>query len=131
MSSVGDIAAEIITLVQTGLADKVSPVKLNRQVAAQINRVIKNLAEASADDNYVVAVHMETGIPVSVSSNNPALNGALFVCTDNIVVAEDESTAVIVQDDDIVVGVGEVTMFNDTDVLVRAARKYARSASNS
>ena len=130
MRSVEDIAEEVVQIVQAGLADKINPVKLNREVAAHIKKLIKSTAETMADAEYIVAVQMDAGVPMAISSNNPALAGALFVCTDSILVAEDEDTAVIVQDDTIVVSIGEVSLCDDTEALTRAARKFSRMCSN-
>lgn len=124
--NISDIAEDIVNLVQSGLADKVNPAKINRSVTNVLNKLVKSLVEANADEDFVVIVTMESGVPTAVTSNNTALNGALFVCVDNIAVADDEDNAVIVYDDNIVIGTGDIVLCDDVSMYVRAARKYER-----
>ncbi len=124
--NINDIAEDIVTVVQTGIADKVTPTKIQRNVVNLLNKLIRTLSEAEVDEDYLVVVTMDSGVPKSVMSNNPALNGAVFVCTDNISVADDEDTAVIVYDDNIVVSAGEIVICDDTALYLKAARKFIR-----
>lgn len=124
--NINDIAEDIVNTVQTGMADKVAPAKLQRNVVNILNKLIRTLSEAGADEDYLVVVTMDSGVPQSVMSNNPALNGAVFVCTDNISVADDEDTAVIVYDDNIVVCTGEIVICDETALYLKAARKFER-----
>jgi hypothetical protein len=124
--NISDIAEDIVNLVQSGLADKVNPTKINRSVTNVLNKLVKSLVEAQADEDFVVIINTESGVPTGVTSNNTALNGALFVCVDNIAVADDEDNAVIVYDDNIVIGTGDIAICDDVSLYVRAARKYER-----
>jgi hypothetical protein len=124
--NISDIAEEIVNSVQSGMADKIPPAKLQRGVVTILNKLVRSLSEAGVDDDYLVVVTMDSGVPQSVMSNNPALNGAVFVCTDNISVADDEDNVVIVYDDNIVVTTGEIVICDETATYLKAARKFER-----
>lgn len=123
--NISDLAVEIVETVQTELSNKSSPTRINRQVATILNKLVSSLSDA--DDDYVVTVSMQEGVPFAVSVNSPVLHGALFVSTDNISVAEDEESAIIVDDDNIVVSVGKVSACNDINKYISAARKFSRA----
>lgn len=124
--NISDIAAEIVDLVQVELANKTSVNKINRLVAGILAKIVSNFSDAEEDGSYVVVVTLNQGLPEAVSSNHPALAGALFICTDNMSVADDEESAVVVYDDIIVVGTGEIDTQDDMTVHTRAAHKFER-----
>lgn len=123
--NISDLAVEIVETVQTELSNKSSHTRINRQVASILNKLVASLSDV--DDDCVVAVNMQEGIPFAVSTNNAALHGALFVCTDHISVADDEESAIIAYDDNIVVGIGKVSACDDISMYMTAARKFSRA----
>jgi hypothetical protein len=123
---ISDTAAEIVELVQTELSNKTNVGKINRQVANILSKIVSNFSDAEDEGEYVVVIKLNEGIPDSIVSNHPGISGALVVCTDNIAVADDEETAVIVHDDVIVVAVAEVEAEDDMAQYVRAAHKFER-----
>ncbi len=125
--NISDLAAEIVGTVQSELSNKSSSTRINRQVATILNKLVSSLSDV--DDDCVIAVNMEEGVPFAVSSNNPALHGALFVCTDNISVADDEESAIIAFDDNIVVSAGKVSACDDMSKYISSARKFTRANS--
>lgn len=122
--NIDDLAVGILELVQNEIANKSSTVKMTRQVKSLLHKFVAGLTDTDAD--YVLAINMHEGLPHTVTCNNPALNGALFVCTDNISVADDEESAIIVYDDNIVVGIGNVSVCSDVQKYIQAARKFDR-----
>lgn len=124
--NISDTASEIVELVQTEMSNKTAIGKINRQVANILSKIVSNLSDAKEEDNYVVVVNLNQGMPESILSNHPGLNGALVVCTDNISVADDEELAVIVHDDVIVVAVSEVQAQDDMSRLIKSAHKFER-----
>jgi hypothetical protein len=124
--NISDTAAEIVELVQTELSNKTNVGKINRQVANILSKIVSNFSDAEDEGEYVVVIKLNEGIPDSIVSNHPGISGALVVCTDNIAVADDEETAVIVHDDVIVVAVAEVEAEDDMAQYVRAAHKFER-----
>jgi len=124
--NISDTASEIVELVQTELSGKTNIGKINRQVANILSKIVHNFSDAEDESNYVVVVNLFQGLPESVVSNHPGLSGALVVCTDNIAVADDEETAVIVHDDVIVVAVSEVEAQDDMARYIRSAHKFER-----
>jgi hypothetical protein len=124
--NISDTASEIVELVQTELSNKTNIGKINRQVANILSKIVSNFSDAEEEDNYVVVVNLNQGIPESILSNHPGLSGALVVCTDNISVADDEELAVIVHDDVIVVAVDEVQAQDDMARLIKSAHKFER-----
>ena len=111
--NISQVAKEIMELVQLGLADKTNPVKINRQVTATLNKLIKSISETNIDEEAIVVVDMDAGVPKSISTNIPGLNNAKFVCLDDIAVIdeEDEENAIIVEDDRVVINAGEIELF--------------------
>lgn len=124
--NINDTASEIVDLVQTELSNKTNIGKINRQVASILSKIVHNFSDAEDEDNYVVVVNLFQGVPETVLSNHPGLNGALVVCTDNISVADDEESAVIVHDDVIVVAVSSVESQDDMARHVKSAHKFVR-----
>ncbi len=124
--NISDTASEIVDLVQTELSNKTNVGKINRQVANILYKIVRNFTSAEEEDNYVVVVNLNQGMPESVLSNHPGISGALVVCTDNISVADDEETAVIVHDDVIVVAVAKVEAQDDMARYVKSAHKFER-----
>jgi len=124
--NISDTASEIVELVQTELSNKTNVGKINRQVANILYKIVRNFTSAEEEDNYVVVVNLNQGMPESVLSNHPGISGALVVCTDNISVADDEETAVIVHDDVIVVSVAQVEAQDDMARYVKSAHKFER-----
>jgi hypothetical protein len=124
--NISDTASEIVDLVQTELSNKTNVGKINRQVANILYKIVRNFTSAEEEDNYVVVVNLNQGMPESVLSNHPGISGALVVCTDNISVADDEETAVIVHDDVIVVSVAQVEAQGDMARYVKSAHKFER-----
>lgn len=124
--NISDTASEIVELVQTELSNKTNVGKINRQVANILYKIVRNFTSAEEEDNYVVVVNLNQGMPESVLSNHPGISGALVVCTDNISVADDEETAVIVHDDVIVVAVAKVEAQDDMARYVKSAHKFER-----
>ncbi len=124
--NISDTASEIVDLVQTELSNKTNVGKINRQVANILYKIVRNFTSAEEEDNYVVVVNLNQGMPESVLSNHPGISGALVVCTDNISVADDEETAVIVHDDVIVVSVAQVEAQDDMARYVKSAHKFER-----
>lgn len=122
--NISDIAVQIVDLVQAETINKAAASRVNKQVANILHKLVGNLADA--EDEYVVVINMDSGIPQSVLTNNPALNGALFVCTDNISVADDEEAAVVVYDDTIVVSSGVVEIDGDMHTFVKAEAKFSK-----
>ena len=122
--NISDTASEIVDLVQTELSGKTNIGKIKRQVASILSKIVNNFSDA--EDNYVVVVNLFEGVPESVLSNHPGLSGALVVCTDNISVADDEESAVIVHDDVIVVAVSSVEAQDDMARYVKSAHKFER-----
>jgi hypothetical protein len=124
--NISDTASEIVELVQTELSNKTNVGKINRQVANVLSKIVNNFSDAEDDANYVVVVNLFQGVPETVVSNHPGLSGALVVCTDNISVADDEESAVIVHDDVIVVAVSSVEAQDDMARYVKSAHKFER-----
>lgn len=124
--NIHELAAEIVDLVQAETSNKTSEAKIRRQIVGILNKIVSNFSEAEEDGDYVVVVNLQQGVPESIYSNHPGICGALFVCTDNISVADDEETAVIIYEDVIVVGVGEVEAQDDMAQHTRAAIKFER-----
>jgi hypothetical protein len=124
--NISDTASEIVELVQTELSNKTNVGKINRQVANILSKIVNNFSDAEDDANYVVVVNLFQGVPETVVSNHPGLSGALVVCTDNISVADDEESAVIVHDDVIVVAVSSVEAQDDMARYVKSAHKFER-----
>lgn len=124
--NISDTASEIVELVQVELSNKTNIGKINRQVANILSKIVSNFSDAEEEDNYVVVVNLNQGVPESVLSNHPELSGALVVCTDNISVADDEELAVLVHDDVIVVAVDEVQVQDDMARLIKSAHKFER-----
>lgn len=122
--NISDIAVQIVDLVQAETINKAAASRVNKQVANILHKLVGSLADA--EDEYVVVINMDSGIPQSVLTNNPALNGALFVCTDNISVADDEEAAVVVYDDTIVVSSGAVEIDGDMHNFVKAEAKFSK-----
>jgi hypothetical protein len=124
--NISDTASEIVELVQTELSNKTNVGKINRQVAKILYKIVRNFTSAEEEDNYVVVVNLNQGMLESVLSNHPGISGALVVCTDNISVADDEETAVIVHDDVIVVSVAQAEAQDDMASYVKSAHKFER-----
>jgi hypothetical protein len=124
--NISDTASEIVELVQTELSNKTNVGKINRQVANILSKIVNNFSDAEDEANYVVVVNLFQGVPETVVSNHPGLSGALVVCTDNISVADDEESAVIVHDDVIVVAVSSVEAQDDMARYVKSAHKFER-----
>jgi len=124
--NISDTASEIVELVQTELSNKTNVGKINRQVANVLSKIVNNFSDAEDDANYVVVVNLFQGVPETIVSNHPGLSGALVVCTDNISVADDEESAVIVHDDVIVVAVSSVEAQDDMARYVKSAHKFER-----
>lgn len=125
--NIQDLSSDIFELVQHEIANKTSASRIKRQVVGILGKLVDSLTDVDGD--FVVVVHLHEGVPTSITTNNPALHDALFVCTDNISVAEDEENAILVTDDDIVVSVGTVAADNNMEIYKSAAKKFARSNS--
>lgn len=123
--NINSLAFEIVELVQNETANKTNINKINRQVINILNKIVSNFSDTEADD-YTVVINLDQGLPTSVLTNHPNLNGALFVCTDNISVADDEEAAICVGDETIVVGVGEMQVQDDMSMYHKAAHKFER-----
>lgn len=121
-----DTASEIVELVETERSNKTASGKIKRQVACILSKIVSNFSDAEEEDNYVVVVNLNQGVPESIASNHPGLSGALVICTDNISVADDEELAVLVHDDVIVVAVSEVQAQDDMARLIKSAHKFER-----
>lgn len=130
--NISQVAKEIMELVQLGLADKTNPVKINRQVTATLNKLIKSISETNIDEEAIVVVDMDAGVPKSISTNIPGLNNAKFVCLDDIAVIdeEDEENAIIVEDDRVVINAGEIELFCNGDIFIKAMNKFTYSRDN-
>lgn len=125
--NINNLAGEIVELVQQETANKTNITKINRQVVNILNKIVRNFSDTE-DDEYVIAVNLNQGLPTSVLTNHPNLNGALFVCTDDISVADDIETSVNVTEDSIVVGVGEVQVQDDMSMYRKPAHKFERQS---
>lgn len=124
--NINDLAAEIVDLVQTETSNKTSDAKIRRQVISILSKIVSNFTEAEEEGDYVVVVNLNQGVPEALYSNHPGIIGALFVCTDNISVTDDEERAVIIYDDVIVVSTGEVEAQDDMALHQKAALKFER-----
>lgn len=124
--NINDLAAEIVDLVQTETSNKTSDAKIRRQVISILAKIVSNFTEAEEEGDYVVVVNLNQGVPESIYANHPGIIGALFICTDNISVSDDEERAVIIYDDVIVVGTGEVEAQDDMALHQKAALKFER-----
>lgn len=122
--NISDLAVQIVELVQAETSNKAATNKVNKQVANMLNKLVCSLADA--EDDYVVVINMDSGIAQSVLTNNPALNGALFICTDNMSVVDDEAAAVVVYDDTIIVSSGTVEIDSDMHTFVKAESKFSK-----
>ena len=123
--NINSLALEIVELVQNETANKTNLNKINRQVINILNKIVSNFSDTEADD-YTVVINLDQGLPASVITNHPNLNGALFVCTDNISVADDEEAAICIGEETIIVGVGEIQMQDDMTIYHKAAHKFER-----
>jgi hypothetical protein len=124
--NISNIASEIVELVQQETFNKTNITKINRQVASIINKIVKNFSDAEEGEDYTVLINLQHGLPKSVYTNHPNLSNALFVCTDDVSVTDDEDNAAYIDDDTIVVGVGTVELQDDMSACNKAAQKFER-----
>lgn len=121
--SIQDLAEDIVDFVQQETSGKVSANKITKQVLSRLNTFVRNISEIDQEDLTIV-VQLHEGTPVAVFTNHPTMEGASYVCTDNISVADDEASAIVVSDENIVVGTGVVGTHDNLELYTKAYIKY-------
>lgn len=124
--NISDTASELVDLIQTETSNKLSKPKICKQVAALLNKLVDNLRTAQEETEYVIVINLDQGMPSSVTTNAPELNGALFVCTDDISLADDVDSAILVGEETLIIGTGVIEMEDDMRKYVRSAVKFER-----